>query len=451
MKKYSFLVEFLTDIVLPASSNNEGNILNLDFIPGSNFLGIVAKNYDEFEDSFSVFHSGKVRFLDGHILINNKPSFKIPFSFFKPKLGEEVKNHHLIEEFNQEEQLKQIREGFINIDGEYLKLSYNYKQKSAYDTKKRKSKDSAMFGYSALKKGSKWLFSIKIDSSISQSDEEKILNSIIGEKQLGKSKSAEYGQVKITKTDIEVDIEDSSYKNKNNETFIYLNSRVVLFDDNGAPTFIPTIKNLGLSSGEILWEKSQIRTLSFSPYNGVRSTKDYSRIVIEKGSVIVIKNLSSEDKTKLKNPIGAFISEGYGEVLINPKFLTTLNPPFYKESESEKESIIDEDNIDRNLISFLENRQNSKNETFEILKEVNKFIKNHKGKFKDVTKSQWGQIRNLSNKENVLQEIQNFIDQGVKKDVWKQGKDILKSTIKSQQDKQKFTKLLSMLMQKEAK
>jgi hypothetical protein len=454
MKKYSFLVEFLTDIVLPASSNNEGKILNLEFIPGSAFLGIVAKNYDKFENSFDVFHSGKVRFLDGHIRINNKPSFKIPFSFFRPKTqkSEEkmnVENHHLIKEFNPNVQLKQIRKGFMNIDGEYLELNYNYKQKSAYDTKKRTSKEGAMFGYASLEKGTKWSFSIKIDTSISKNDEELILNSIVGIKQLGKSKSAEYGKVKITKID-EENIPDNFSYDKNNETFLYLNSRLALFDKNGYPTLIPTITNLGLSSGKIVWKKSQIRTLTFSPYNTARKTKDYTRAVIEKGSVIVIEKLTEEDKKKLKNGVGGFLSEGYGEILINPKFLTTSSPKLEKFEEREEKEV-DEKNEDKNLIAYLENRREEKNEMFELLESVNEFIKKNKSSFKDVTKSQWGQIRNLSNKENVVEEISNFIDHGIKKDVWKNGKISLIPAIKQAKDKNKFTKLVAMQMQKEAK
>ena len=58
MKELVFQVEFLSDIVLPATSNTEGNIEQLDFIPGSNFLGMAAREYDHYNDSFSVFHSG---------------------------------------------------------------------------------------------------------------------------------------------------------------------------------------------------------------------------------------------------------------------------------------------------------------------------------------------------------------------------------------------------------
>ena len=45
MSKIVFQVEFLSDIILQASSNTQGNIEQLDFIPGSNFLGMVAKDY----------------------------------------------------------------------------------------------------------------------------------------------------------------------------------------------------------------------------------------------------------------------------------------------------------------------------------------------------------------------------------------------------------------------
>ena len=50
MKKIDFKVTFLSDIVLNKSSNTEGNVETLDFITGASFLGMVAKNYDKFEN-----------------------------------------------------------------------------------------------------------------------------------------------------------------------------------------------------------------------------------------------------------------------------------------------------------------------------------------------------------------------------------------------------------------
>ena len=84
-KKLDFKVTFLSDIVLQSSSNTEGKIDNLDFISGSSFLGIVAKNYDSFENPFEVFHSGKVRFGEATPFSNNQSTYKVPFCFFTPK------------------------------------------------------------------------------------------------------------------------------------------------------------------------------------------------------------------------------------------------------------------------------------------------------------------------------------------------------------------------------
>jgi hypothetical protein len=67
MRELIFKIKFLSDVILRATSNTEGNIDNLDFISGSNFLGIVSKNYKKFQNPFEIFHSGKVRFGDATI------------------------------------------------------------------------------------------------------------------------------------------------------------------------------------------------------------------------------------------------------------------------------------------------------------------------------------------------------------------------------------------------
>ena len=64
MEKIQFKCELLSDIVLNDSSATEGKRRSLDFIPGNNFLGIVAaqlyKGTDD--DAWNIFHSGHVRF-----------------------------------------------------------------------------------------------------------------------------------------------------------------------------------------------------------------------------------------------------------------------------------------------------------------------------------------------------------------------------------------------------
>jgi hypothetical protein len=174
MKALVFQVALKSDIVLPASSNTEGKVDTLDFIAGSNFLGMVAKNYDKFASSFDVFHSGKVRFGDGHILKDDKiPTYKIPYSYVHPKLNNEtLYNHHQLkkEDFDTLGQLKQLREGYMTVDQKPISIDTVYSQKSAYDKNTRTSKEGKMYGYTALKKGSVWQFVVKVDGITSDGE-----------------------------------------------------------------------------------------------------------------------------------------------------------------------------------------------------------------------------------------------------------------------------------------
>jgi len=197
MNVLNFQLEFLSDVVLPATSNTEGNIESLDFIAGSNFLGMVAKEYDEFSDTFAVFHSGAVRFGDATLVHDGQATYKMPLSFFHEKLDDgTMYNHHLISDFTRFKQLKQRRNGFITQELQEVSIDYNYAQKSAYDKEHRRSKEGSMYGYNAMPKGLIWQFSVKCDEHISQEDIERIKNNLVGKKRLGKSKSSQYGRVK---------------------------------------------------------------------------------------------------------------------------------------------------------------------------------------------------------------------------------------------------------------
>jgi hypothetical protein len=179
----------------------------LDYITGASFLGMVAKNYNDFENSFKVFHSANVRFGEATPLFENKPTYKVPFCFFHPKLDEnkkEVKNNHFIkyeDEIELNKQYKQVRSGYITSNLDYINLDYVYSQKAAYDKTNRKSKDSFMFGYKAIKKGATWKFSIKFDD-LDEKIENQVIENILGEKYLGKSKTSQYGKVLIEVKDI---------------------------------------------------------------------------------------------------------------------------------------------------------------------------------------------------------------------------------------------------------
>ena len=410
MKELTFNVEFLSDIVLPASSNTEGNIEQLDFIPGSNFLGMVAREYSKFSDSFKVFHSGKVRFGDATLLVNREPTYKMPLSFFHEKLEKtQMVNHHLIEDFTEFKQLKQKRKGYITKTLQEVSFDYNYAQKSAYDKKERRSKEGSMYGYFSIPSGTQWQFSVKVEA-IENQDIERIKKNLLGRKRLGKSKSSQYGQIKITQGTKANVVE--SYLKESHTTVVYAKSRIALVDEEGNPTYNLKYLLNGLDESNVVWEKSQIKTSTYTPYNGAMQTKSYSRVVINSGSVIVLKNLTKEQLKNLDLGVGIYLNEGFGELIVNPSFLKQnglFSLENSKNNATSKALPITED-----IVKFLDNRASQKRGTLELASEVHKFIEENQRVYRNISNAQWGTIRSICSgaSTNFRDEIRAYISDG---------------------------------------
>jgi len=422
MIRLDFICTFQSDIVLHASSNTEGKIEKLDYIPGSNFLGMVARDYAGFgADAFDVFHSGEVCFGDGHIMAEGEPTYHVPFSFqaYKGESFEKARDanelfvHHFLKQTDFEAatakgtQYKQQRVGFFTASGKYAKLEHSYKQKSAYDKHKRRSKDSTMFGYHALPSESRWAFSVTIGDHM-EKHTGKIKELLLGKKRLGKSKSAEYGLVEIKEnTQATVDATDTmeaqTIPNITDKKYLYLyaKSRLVLTDENGINSYTPSKESLGFLGTDdiqIDWNKSQIRTSRYTPYVGARRNFDPERLVIDKGSVIVVDVSKGYDVTsfaqQIQKPIGLYISEGHGEVMVNPIWLLSKEVKFtdvcIDASDDENDTTAPKYENDTN--TWLASQRASKDTEAKLLSNVFAFINNKENNVTD-KKAQWGQIR----------------------------------------------------------
>jgi len=447
MKVKTYKCIFLSDIVLPASSNTQGNILQQDFIPGSNFLGITARAYKDFGDrAFDVFHSGAVRFGDAHLSIGGEPSFKIPLSFHKLKIGEGYYNRlHLSEEEEQEfrkqhKQLKQVRQGYMNVQGKMDVISYNYTQKSSYDKALRRSKDEGMYGYSAMPAGTEWYFRVEYD------DEDlvtQVESALLGERRLGKSRSAQYGQVRIEETEVKEYTEQ--FIPTDGLTYIYVLSRLALHDEAGNFTTVPSTTNLGIENTNIVWEKSYIRTSNYTPFNATRKTKEYTRLCIDKGSIIALKGC---DPSTVPSVIGAFQSEGFGQLLVNPKFLEPKEPCLNKVEEKPKKRERRDEPSYTSTVAFLVSKHQEEEEKFAMAGKVNGLY----DKLIGPSRSQWGQIRTFAsiakNPEDLLQKVEQYISSGSAKKQWEGKRKLLLDAIKEAKAPMAFTKLLAMTVSK---
>ena len=464
MTKVGFVVTFKDDIVLNTNSATTMGLSDtLDYIPGSNFLGILAANggYEEFgEKSFQVFHSGAVRFGDAHIFHKERSSLKLPYSYFVEKgkkMDEEAKVyiHHLLDKKRRDElkkqgiQLKQVRSGYFNTDNKIESLHYSYTQKSSYDIKTRRSgsEDSDMFGYNAIVRGSEFYFEVNLEDVALKDTIVKIFEK--DEKRLGKTKNNQYGRITIKQTD-EIDQVIKQQTIQDKTLYLYAKSNLALVDTAGNPLSTPDLTSLKLpDTCKINFENSQIRQKLYSSYNFKRQTRDYERIIIEKGSVIAI-DLDEhfkldEYKSLIKKGVGNFLSEGFGEILTNPSFL--FEAVFTKADVSPRILGIEVSKAnDTNLIEYLDKQKKQKEIDKKLIAEAFK----NRDKFASTTTSQWGKIRSLATQfgdDKILSELDQYLNNGVAKEKWKNHYATLETLItndKFKNHKSKFTRLLAM-------
>lgn len=408
MRTIQFKCELLSDVIINQKAATEGNQQTLDFIPGSNFLGIASSIYDDLpeENQILVFHSGKIRFGDAHPSKGNKRSLRIPSSFYYPKLSapsEECYVHHEIENFKElnNKQLKQCRSGFYefeNKEAKEVKISKSFAIKSAYDRDRRRSADEQMYGYQSIDKGVSMLFELAYDDDVQEEVIKKVCNALIGKKRVGRSRTAQYGLVEISKLEFKGSTSNGS---KSNYLVVYADGRLIFLDNNGQPTFAPKIEDFGLKSGTINWSKSQIRTFQYSPWNYKRSCRDTDRCGIEKGSVFVIENAVKVGESH--KFLGNYQNEGFGKVIYNPDFLetdkaqngkTTWKIVPDKKEKAQIENVIE---IDNALTQYLKKQKQEEESESKVYETVNSFVEKYGSLFKGkVFASQWGSIRSIA-------------------------------------------------------
>lgn len=451
MKTYQYTCTLRSDLIVSPLGASEGQFKSLDFIPGSKFLGIVADDYDNLPSDIAleIFHSGKVSFGNAYPNIDNNIFLPIPAAYFFPK-GKSLEEQILLpmnlksaQKFSEEIQPKQARGGYFNFSKrQTFKAKQNFRLKSAFDSENRRSKEGQMFGYFSLPKGLIMHFSVK-DSTGKYADQ--IKTKLEGIKRIGRSRSAEYGLVEI-KFDREQKSEKDPEIPINKNLVVYAESDLCFLDSFGQFTCIPTGKDLtGRDENTILWDKSQIRTRKYPVWNGKRQSKEADRIVIEKGSVFLLKIKTAVPENFYKNGIGVLKPEGYGQVILNPDFLPigpdqlqeTLSRPSEFKIQSQY-SLIKGLPESYNLISALKSRKSADDINQQVKLAVDQFIKESKNVLKDPNKSQWGTIRAYAKQaanfdsfwKMTFEDELGFIHRGKSENQWRKAGDLLKLKLK---------------------
>lgn len=432
-----------SDIILNRESGSKTQNKTLDFIPGSNFLGIVARAYDSFseEEAMTIFHSGKVRFSDAHPAVGDNRSLRVPASLYYPKLespSSKTYQHHLLATDAVVDltgiQLKQCRSGFFDLQGiqtlpaSQARVERHYSVKSAYDREKRRSKDESLFLYESIDGGMDFFFYVDMDSDVSDDVVKKVFSALIGEHRIGRSRSAQYGLVFIEPATFAQPV---SVEKEQKRHVVYAEGRLIFFDQFGMPTFQPSASDLGFNAdAQINWSLSQIRTFSYAPWNGKREGFDTDRCGIEKGSVFIV-DCPYEVKTPQTAFVGCYKNEGFGRVLYNPDFLesafllaATADPDTGSENRP--------DEAESELLKVLKARKEENSFANSIYRVVNTWKASYGNQFLNGDfASQWGTIRSIAvsshnqGKNTLIDRIRNYVTTGVASARWEGKSDLL--------------------------
>jgi hypothetical protein len=416
MKIYQYKCTLLSELIMTANSATQGFSASLDYISGAKFLGLVAgKLYDENNaQTLDLFHNGKVRFGDALPLINGEAMLKVPFAWFTEKgkglTDAPIYLHHKINSVS-DIQLKQARNGyFAQENKKFTTLEQNFAIKSGYDSEKRRSEDGLMYGYFSLPQGSTWTFTVETDHDTYA---EKIKNSLVATHRIGRSRSAEYGLIKI---EFMAEKAQVAAKNCSGEVVLYAESNLCFYNENGKASAQPTALQLtGDSNAMIDWTKSQIRTRAYQTWNRHRNNRDADRLIIEKGSVFVVKT-TNLDTAFFAKGVGAHRAEGFGKIQVNPGFLCSDNEKldFILQKSTNDTPVaasfaVDKGDKDATVLECLAKRVTRNDFEQKIDELANAFYKDNKNTFSGISPSQWGMMRNYAKNANHFDYFNNLV------------------------------------------
>jgi hypothetical protein len=297
------------------------------------------------------------------------------------------------EKVHEEKQPKQVRGGFFVPGGDVRRWhgrAASFSLKSAYDSEKRRSEDSQMYGYTALPAGSVWHFEVRVSPSISDSSAERLVSSLVGRHQIGRSRTAQYGSVEIELLGGSPVPAVKCLERASDLFFVYAVSPLAFLDGNGEYASVPSPSELGFGAEARIDERySQIRLGTYAPWNGIRKSRDGMRQVILPGSVIAVRAGTPPNAAVLAAGVGLFRCEGLGRVLLNPAFLSA---GCLKPMPKEECRLRDGMPMDSRLKGYLEREAKERKMMRRVYEKVDEIVKN-RPEYARLSASQWGAIR----------------------------------------------------------
>ncbi|MGH8563137.1 MAG: hypothetical protein ACREXW_03260 [Gammaproteobacteria bacterium] len=341
MRSHAFTIELLEDMVISRRPATLGGHESLDYLPGQTLLGAcAARLYERLgqERAYLVFHSGRVRFGNAWPLApDGQPAWPVPLAWHEKKAQPakgsngwldptKVYNFQHRDELEDGAQPRQLRTGYLDATGRLHEPTRYLRMKTAIDPSSGRAAEAQLFGYEAIARGTRLGGWIEADEDIDGSLFAQVTNSLEEELLLGRSRSAEYGRVRLGAVTFRPPPPGALLGSR---LTLWLLSDLAVADDWGQPTLEPQPRYLGLPKGTIDRSRTFIRTRRYAPWNGARGAPDVERSVIQQGSVITYALETVPASALLDHcaaGLGLHRECGLGRVWINPPLLADGHP-----------------------------------------------------------------------------------------------------------------------------
>ncbi len=347
MKKLNYQIQTLDPIIISSESGNQFMVPTRDYIPGGVILGGLAYNYLKNNTAdkkfYDLFVNGKVNYSNAYKVdkFNGQEITTYPLPNSIQHLKNDGEIIHDLLYFDPQEQTKPIN-GYGRIEKNSIYKTSVYKSTAPhherdYDT--GAPKQNVFFNYESINANQNFSGTISSEDDLII-DEFKKLFSSLNEIRIGRSKSSEYGKVKLTISEYSGNAVDIELNEDDTISLTFL-SNVIIYNENGVPTTAYT--HLGKLLKEkiapnIKIEKAFLKIEEIESYVSVWKLKRPSEVSFQAGSCLLLK-VDKDSINKLMElqtqGIGERKHEGYGQIV----FGLQKNPAELKKILSDKISI----------------------------------------------------------------------------------------------------------------
>ena len=297
------------DIAASADSTSTGGHRSLNYLPGSLLLGAAARHYKRYQNdgiAWDVFHSGAVRFGNAYPAWQGQRA--------RPASTELTEVQQNGTDEPGDPKMKEARGKFV-FDGRVFAPRMVRRQKTAYGRDRRGAPiEGLFFDIEALARGQEFIASLTGDNGDLL---DRIVADLTGDLMLGRSRSAEFGRVKVRCTGTH---DAPAIPNLEGQSNLKIYCVSDLAPANGLGGLA---QEIGLP-GDWQLQPTRPRGRTVVGFNGHRRMFTTEVPVIAKGTVLEFQGRAlTTDQAhsvaqKLVFGLGIQRAEGFGEILINP-------------------------------------------------------------------------------------------------------------------------------------